>query len=331
MSGTSLEIAKKIGVASDLGGVVRSMKALAASSLGQYQRAADSLEGYVFAVRLGLGACLRQDSIGHQGLHHKLHFNSAASVIVIVFGSDQGLVGSFNESAANLVDASLAERGDAHVVVWAVGERMVTLLQSRALEVKPIVAAASIDAVSRVVAELLAAIAAARESSSDVSVEIVHHHLEPGAIDQPIVTRLLPFDESWRNNACAVEWPGKQQPEMIGGQDAVLAALVDAYLFVMLFRACVESLASENSSRLAAMQRAEKNIDGLLDDLSRRYHRIRQEAIDEELFDVIAGFDPAQDPDLTGTPRIPEAHSVIQQKASRPIRSATACLLQIIQ
>jgi F0F1-type ATP synthase membrane subunit c/vacuolar-type H+-ATPase subunit K len=63
------------------------------------------------------------------------------------------------------------------------------------------------------------------------------------------------------------------------------------YLFVSLFRACAESLASENASRLAAMQRADKNIDELLEDLNGTFHRLRQSGIDEELFDVISGFE----------------------------------------
>jgi F-type H+-transporting ATPase subunit gamma len=59
----------------------------------------------------------------------------------------------------------------------------------------------------------------------------------------------------------------------------------------LLFQACAESLASENASRLDAMQRAEKNIDSILEDLNRKLHSIRQESIDEELFDVISGYE----------------------------------------
>lgn len=62
------------------------------------------------------------------------------------------------------------------------------------------------------------------------------------------------------------------------------------YLFVTVFMACAQSLASENASRLSAMQRAEKNIEELLDDLNRSFHQQRQSGIDEELFDVISGF-----------------------------------------
>lgn len=78
---------------------------------------------------------------------------------------------------------------------------------------------------------------------------------------------------------------------MIDGVAPALQSFLRSYLFVLLFQACAESLASENSSRLAAMQRAEKNIEGMLDDLTRTLHRVRQESIDEELFDVISGFE----------------------------------------
>jgi F-type H+-transporting ATPase subunit gamma len=69
-----------------------------------------------------------------------------------------------------------------------------------------------------------------------------------------------------------------------------MGALIREYLFISLFRACAESLASENASRLAAMERANKNIDELLEQLHGTFHRLRQSGIDEELFDVIAGF-----------------------------------------
>jgi len=70
-----------------------------------------------------------------------------------------------------------------------------------------------------------------------------------------------------------------------------LRALIREYLFISLFRACAESLASENASRLAAMERADRNIEDLLDHLHGRFHRQRQGSIDEELFDVTAGYE----------------------------------------
>ena len=77
----------------------------------------------------------------------------------------------------------------------------------------------------------------------------------------------------------------------MGNGTVALRMLIREYLFVSLFRACAESLASENASRLAAMQRADKNIDELLEQLKGTFHRLRQNGIDEELFDVISGFE----------------------------------------
>jgi F-type H+-transporting ATPase subunit gamma len=84
---------------------------------------------------------------------------------------------------------------------------------------------------------------------------------------------------------------GAQDHEANGSPPAgVLRALVREFLFVSIFRACAESLASENASRLAAMDRADRNIDHLLVKLQGRYQRLRQSVIDEELADVISGF-----------------------------------------
>jgi F-type H+-transporting ATPase subunit gamma len=73
--------------------------------------------------------------------------------------------------------------------------------------------------------------------------------------------------------------------------DDLFAALVRQYLFVSLYRAFAESLAGEHASRLAAMQRAETNVEERLDMLEQTYHRRRQRAITEEVLDITAGFE----------------------------------------
>ena len=95
-------------------------------------------------------------------------------------------------------------------------------------------------------------------------------------------------------------WPNGNLSEVIGDSAETLRALISEYLFVSLFRACAESLASENASRLAAMQRADKNIDELLEDLRGSFYRLRQSGIDEELFEVVAGFEALSQPRSRG-------------------------------
>jgi F-type H+-transporting ATPase subunit gamma len=112
-----------------------------------------------------------------------------------------------------------------------------------------------------------------------------------GAVYEPVSQRLLPLDDHWRRKLAELPWPTGNLPEVMGGGTATLRALISEYLFVSLFRACAESLASENASRLAAMERADKNIDELLENFHATFHHLRQTGIDEELFDVISGYE----------------------------------------
>ena len=101
----------------------------------------------------------------------------------------------------------------------------------------------------------------------------------------------MPLDATWQQGLAKIPWPTKNLPDVISGGTATLRALICEYLFISLFRACAESLASENASRLAAMQRADKNINDLLENLHNNFHRLRQSSIDEELFDVVSGYE----------------------------------------
>jgi F-type H+-transporting ATPase subunit gamma len=130
-----------------------------------------------------------------------------------------------------------------------------------------------------------------REAGNVTQVYLFHNRPMSGAIYIPVSERLLPLDNAWRHDLASMKWPDKNLPEVMNDSAHTLLALVREYLFLSLFRACAESLASENASRLAAMQRAEKNIDEILEDLNRNFHRLRQSGIAEELFDFVSGFE----------------------------------------
>jgi F-type H+-transporting ATPase subunit gamma len=127
-------------------------------------------------------------------------------------------------------------------------------------------------------------------------VYVFHNRPKSGALYEPVSRRLLPLDAQWQQNLAKIPWPTANLPEVMCSGPVTLRALIREYLFISLFRACAESLASENASRLAAMQRADKNIDELLEDLHATFHRLRQSSIDEELFDVVSGFEALTEP-----------------------------------
>ena len=290
MSETTASLRRKISGAGDLQSVVRTMKAVAASSIGQYEKSVRALADYYRTVELGLGACLRES--GPAPLIAERKRQTVASAIgAVVFGSDQGLVGQFNDVVADFAVKTLAALA-AKPEIWAVGERVHARLADAGLPMLGLFTVPnSVKAVTPLVGQILMESETRRSQGEVAELHLFYNRPTSGPVYAPVSQRLLPLDESWRRKLAELPWPTGNLPEVMGGGTATLRALIREYLFVSLFRACAESLASENASRLAAMQRADKNIDELLEELNRTFHRLRQSGIDEELFDVISGFE----------------------------------------
>ncbi len=290
MSDTLASLRRKIDGAGDLESVVRSMKALAASSIGQYEKSVLALADYYRTVELGLVVCLRKRE-GTTAEQRWVKPVAQTMVNAVVFGSDQGLVGQFNDVLADFVAKALtALPGEKRV--WAVGERVQARLADAGLPPVGLFAVpTSVNAITPLVGQILVESEAHHGEGEIRDFLIFHNSPRSGAAYEPISQRLLPLDVEWEDRLVSLPWPTKNLPEVIGGHEQTLSALVREYLFVSLFKACAESLASENASRLAAMQRAEKNIDELVGDLNQRFRRLRQTSIDEELFDVLSGYE----------------------------------------
>ncbi len=294
MSDSVASLRRKIGSAGDLQSVVRTMKALAAASIGQYEKSVAALGDYYRTVELGLGVCLR----AHEPASFKAKPKGRAepgAIGAVVFGSDQGLVGQFNDVVADYAIKTLAAL-PGQPRVWAVGERVAARLTDAGLSPLGVFTVPnSAQAITPLVGEIQIESEARRARGEYAQLHVFHNRPQAGALYETVGQRLLPLDAVWADNLAKIPWPTKMLPEAMGGGTTTLRALIREYLFISLFRACAESLASENASRLAAMQRADKNIDDLLETLHGTFHRLRQSGIDEELFDVIAGFEALAD------------------------------------
>ncbi len=290
MSDSTETLHRKIRSAGDLQAVVRTMKALAASSIGQYEKSVRALGDYYRTVELGFSACFRDRALAATAGRGRPPSQGGA-VRAIVFGSDQGLVGQFNDVVADFAIRTLAAL-PGKCRVWAVGERVHTRLADAGVPLVGLFTVPnSVQAITPLVGQIQFESEAHRDTSQHEPLWVFHNRPLSGAIYEPASQRLLPFDAQWRRNMAAIHWPTVNLPEIVVDGIETLRALIREYLFISLFRACAESLASENASRLAAMQRADKNINDLLEQLTGTYHQVRQSGIDEELFDVISGFE----------------------------------------
>jgi len=293
MSDSINGLQRTITSATELHSVVRTMKAIAAASITQYDNAVQALTSYDHAVRLGLCACFRQltdGSMADSAVASRQH-GQQIKAVAIVFGSDQGLVGQFNETMAEFVVAEADALPDA-MTVWTVGERVQSRLQEVGLTaVSGFQLPKTLQTIAQLLEEILRELEQQRRNRQLDKVLLFHNQPGAGTGYQPVRQQLLPLDANWRKQLTTIPWPTDNIPEVLGSSSNTLIALVREYLFVTLFKACAETLASENASRLTTMQRAEKNIEDLLATKQSQYHRLRQNSIDEELFDVVSGFE----------------------------------------
>ena len=296
MSDTIESLSRKIHSAGDLQSVVRTMKALAASSIGQYEKSVRALADYYHTVELGLSAHFREnESLTQQPLNS----GEASEIDAVVFGSDQGLVGQFNDIIADYAIGIMAAL-PGKPTIWAVGDRVHTRLTDSGLApIGLFPVPSSVEGIIPLVRQLQIKSEAYRTGREQAPLYLFYNRPKSAPLFDPVSQRLLPLDKTWQRELAKLPWPTQSLPEVMGSSTTTLAALIREYLFISLFRACAESLASENASRLAAMQRAEKNIEELLETLHGNYHRLRQSGIDEELFDVISGYEALEKKDYS--------------------------------
>lgn len=286
---TSEYLKGKIQSAQDLLGVVKTMKALAAISIRQYQKAVESLGEYNRTVEMGLQIVLMQSRERVAAPRSR-----STRLGAIVFGTDQGLCGQLNSI---IVSRALEEMGKTGVpaekrIIIAVGARTADLLEDSGQKVAEVLttpgSTAGITAMVQDITILL------EDWRFKKQVEQMHLHYSEylsGASFRPKALRILPVDEAWLRRLRRQKWESRTLPIFTMEWENLFRALIREYLFVSIYRAFANSLASENASRLAAMQSAEKNIEERLEELHLHFHRQRQMTITEELLDIVAGFE----------------------------------------
>ena len=286
---TTEDLKRKIGSTEALQSVVKTMKALAAVKIRQYEKAVEALEDYNKTVEMGFQIVLRNRSenvLAKRAPKKKLG--------AVVFGSDQGMCGQLNDQ---VVSHTLDAMDDMHIkfgdrTILTVGERARAILEEEGQSVEGNLSTpGSVSGITPKVQDILGTIENwSMEKGVDQVYLFYNKHLSR-ALYRPHTVRLLPMDRQWLEGLRKKPWSTRMLPIFTMDRKQLFSALIRHYLFVSLFRAFAESLASENASRLTSMQEAERNIGEQLAELNALFHQLRQMSITEELLDIVSGFE----------------------------------------
>jgi F-type H+-transporting ATPase subunit gamma len=266
------------------------MKALAAVSIRQYEKAVESLVEYNRTTELSLHVVLTDR--GQELLEEEK--KPGGRVGAIIFGSDQGMCGQFNDVIADYALSNLIEMGisEDKWMLMSVGIRVDGRLQDAGYPVqKHLSLPGSVSGISSKVQTMVMTLDAWRLNRGVNTVYLFYNRPTSGATYRPTTVRLLPIDVERLRSMETKTWPSHILPTFTMDRQRLLRALIRQHLFVLSFRAFAESLASENAARLSAMQSAEQNIDDRLLLLNQEYHGLRQNSITSELLDIVSGFE----------------------------------------
>lgn len=269
-------------------GIVHTMKTLSVINAAPYDHAARAIEAYHDTVLTGFQAFL----------HHFGPWDAREVAIVrrvlIVFGSDHGLCGNYNEALAAHVAQAVQNWPEGPVTLLCVGAQMEDALTDQGMTPKEtLFPPASVDGIGRLSNLLTQRLDDIRHAAhpGDISVSLAYFTRDGGAGQVPEIKSLLPLDTDLLRDLSTKPWASRSLPSFTLAPDEMLSALIREHLFASMFRAAAEALVTENAARMSLMQQAEQSIDDRLEGLTGQIRTVRQDDITTELLDVIVGFE----------------------------------------
>ena len=283
-------IRRRIATTKNTQKITRAMKLVAAARLRRAQQRITELRPYAEKTREVLrSVAARVGGGAEEGAHPLLVERPVKKVLLLVLTSDRGLAGAFNSSIQRAADRQVKEfieRGH-EVTLATVGRKGRDFFRRRNVDIRhdftgvPEGSAEKAQEIARTLTHDFT------EGEVD-EVWVIFNEFKSAMTQKVVVQRVLPIP---------TQAPGEDSDASKGGGDyifepsreALLDRLLPMYVEVTVFRALLESSASEHGARMTAMDNATTNAKKMISSLTLQYNRARQAAITKELMEIIGG------------------------------------------
>lgn len=276
-------IKESINSTENLQSIVSTMKAHASSNINQFQNAAKASMEYRRVLDMSLYVVLSEEEEELPPLEEV----KDGDILHIIFGSDHGLAGGFNERISFFALEKIPKNKNHKVII--VGQQIFQRLKDNLNIYEFFMQPQTIEDIFSIVSRLLVKIDELRDEIPIKKIILYYNRPQDDSTFIEDTELLFPIDllQIIKNK---IKWESKSIPTYFVEKEKIISDLIRQYFFITLYRAFCFSLASENASRLASMQSAEKNINERLEELNYEYRRERQNSITEELNDIVSGF-----------------------------------------
>jgi F-type H+-transporting ATPase subunit gamma len=282
-------IRKRISTVKNTRKITRAMKLVAAARLRKAQENIQALRPYALQTIEIISSLAARVSEGDGGAAHPLlERRDPKKVMLVVVTSDRGLAGAFNSGiskAAFKTHQQLVSEGKS-VIVAAVGRKGSDYFRRRGVKIEHslghVFSSLSYEK-AREIGELI--IREYTEENLD-AVYLCYNEFKSAITQKIVVERILPIEpKAVPEGAASHLQDYLYEPD----QKTLLSTLLPLYVNVEVYRALLESVASEHGARMTAMDNATNNAADMIQALTLQANRARQAAITTELMEIIGG------------------------------------------
>ncbi len=284
--------------------ITRAMKMVAGARLNRAQMRITALRPYAVKtheVLEGVAAAMieKQTDLeysaadSNEGLHPLLARRQEKKVVLVVLSGDRGLCGAFNTNVSKAAHATMKKKQEAGVEteIVSIGKKGRDYLRRRNAKIVRDFPK-FYDALDLTKAATVAEWLSGRFQRGEIDgIYLVYNEFKSAITQKTTVEPLLPLPEP----PPAKE--GELKPSYVfePNERAVLERLMPMYISISIYRALLESQASEHGARMTAMDAATRNAKEMIGRLTLQYNRARQAAITKELMEIIGGAEALKD------------------------------------
>lgn len=289
------EIKNRIGSVKSTKKITSAMKMIASSKLHKAQNAINNFLPYQQKLDNILTNLLSSDTSYESPFIQK---RETKRVAIVGFASNSSLCGAYNSNVIkdfNHVYQNKKEQvGKDNILVYPVGKKLADAVRKQGIttqgDYREMADKPNFQAVQQLARELIKKYI---DNEIDEVILIYHHFVSTG-VQKLMNTQFLPFDlEHSKENS-------QQNENMFAdyilepSKEVILDSLIPTVLYSRMYAALLDANASEHAARTMAMQIASDNADELVQDLTIQYNKSRQQAVTNELLDIIGGASALQ-------------------------------------
>ena len=288
-----LDIRRRIKSVKNTQQITKAMKMVSAAKLKRAQDRVVTARPFAIKMTEVLGELAKRTD---EDFHHPLlDLRGDQRYLLVLITADKGLCGAFNTNLTKAAQSFMRENEDKAVEIMAIGRKGRDFFRNR----HAVIAGEFLGLTGKGRVEFSEALEVARhiikvytEDTSIDKVFLIYNEFKSVLSQRVVLEQLLPVsrakeeapaDTKSQQPVSLVDYIYEQPPEEMFAQ--LLPRLVET----QIFRALLESVASEHGARMTAMDSASKNASELIDSLTLNMNRVRQAAITNEIIEVVSG------------------------------------------